>query len=1845
MRNIFFLITVLAAFLANGQTPVAEFLFSNSTVNTSGSTDAVLVGTPAFTVDRAAVSSSAVAISENNFVRVNDPLIDIRSEFTISFWLRPTSLVPGGPVQYLLSSKKDNNGADKEGMAFFINTLGEINVNYYTFITNNTNSTITMAFKSSIGLELNEWQMVTLTYGQGVIRLYQNGQQVATYNPLSQYIKNGVRWNFGAFGTGSDEFSGDLDDLLFYSSELTTQQIDALYGNYAISDINLSNTAIDENAPAGTVIGQLSSVDPNSTDVHSYSISGTDAASFAINNSELVSNEVFDFDTKSSYSIVITSNDGNGNTFDKNFTITVNDLGDNNDPTGIFLSANTLQENQLIGTTVGTMSTTDVDGSDTFTYLLSGADAASFTIDGTDLNSTEVFDFEMKNDYSVSITTTDNNQGSFTDNFTISITNVNEEVTLVNALSNLDVQSNFVETIDVSTVFSDVDGDDLTYTAASSNTNAVGVSVENTANTITVFDNDITNQGNVTITLTADDGYGETNTNQFEVNLFDPGNPPTDISLDNTSVFENEAIGTVVGQLSTTDVDVSDTHTYSLSGTDAASFQINGSALETAAVFDFETKNSYDITITTDDGNTNTFDKNFTILIDDIQLEGLLSKYLFDNSLTDSLGINDAVAVGSPTYADDRNGNASSALEISIGNFARSSSQIIDLNSDYSINTFVRLDQAIGSEGKFILSSRYDNSNVPQGGLILAINTNRKLQLTYFSASGNSQAELLSMTDTEDFPVGVWQMITVTKSGSDVTLYRNGEQISTQNYTSAFDNGVRWNIGAVDGGTGNRHWPGGIDDLSFYEKGLSQQEIDNLKDEVILSPTDLTLSNASIGSGLPANSLVGFLSSDDPEPDDTFTYSISGTDAASFTIDGDRLLSAEVFDNTQKNTYDITLTTTDAQELSFDKDFTINVESVDYAAGLRGLYTFNNGSLTNVSQEQFAAPDAVAVGSPSATSDRRSEANRALQISPDNFARINSNVVGDGVFMINGWFKLDSDITSDSQIILDSRQNAQGQEEGGFTISLDAEEKINVNFFIYPSANFFQNVLSMTSEQSINVEEWNMFTITRTTTNSNRRIALYLNGKVIMSGDLEQVQSIPPYDPGTIFTIGAQGSSNRELNGAIDDLAFYTQWNQTKINALFTRPELNAAPSDIALSATAIDENNDPDEIIGTLSTTDIDESDTHTYTLSGDDATSFSITESNLIASESFDFETKASYQITITSDDGNNGTFSKDFVISVNDIAENVAPNDITLSKSSIDEELEIGTVIGGLETADENENDTHSYTLEGTDAASFTIADQNLMSAEVFDFETKSSYVIEITSTDQGGLSFSKSITISILDIASDKGEQTVTFTGVADKTFGDDDFDISATVDSELPVTYTVVSGGLSIETTEANKATFSITGAGAAIIEVSNDGDDNYAPLKETISINIAKGDQKISIEAVTAKTKTAAPFDILASVDTELSLDYSISSGPATISGNTVNLSGEIGTVTVEVSQAGTDNYNEASQTVSFEVVDKEIQTVTFIGVEDKTFGDTDFTITASMDSGLPVTFAVVSGNIAVVETEGGESNLATFTITGAGTAVIRVTNDGDDTYAPLQEDITIEVAKANQTLSIEEVTTKSVAAQPIIINANVDTDLTLDYSVSGPASNVDNVVTLDGTVGTVTVTVSQAGTDNYNGASSSISFDVVAKQSQTITFTEIEDQVYGAESQTLSATSSSTLSVSFNLISGPASLSENMLSITGSGDIVVEAVQAGDDDFLSASVQQTITVGKASLTITADDQAINYGDAIPTLTYQFTGFVNGEGETDLNASISISTTASGVEGQPSAGSYPISLTVSASEA
>ncbi|MEM9894921.1 MAG: Ig-like domain-containing protein [Bacteroidota bacterium] len=99
------------------------------------------------------------------------------------------------------------------------------------------------------------------------------------------------------------------------------------------TDINLSSTSINENEAARTAVGTFSTVDANSSDLEVYTLTGgsgdDDNASFVINGDQLETDEIFDFETKSSYSIRVRSDDNNGGVFEKVFTITIlNDVGD-----------------------------------------------------------------------------------------------------------------------------------------------------------------------------------------------------------------------------------------------------------------------------------------------------------------------------------------------------------------------------------------------------------------------------------------------------------------------------------------------------------------------------------------------------------------------------------------------------------------------------------------------------------------------------------------------------------------------------------------------------------------------------------------------------------------------------------------------------------------------------------------------------------------------------------------------------------------------------------------------------------------------------------------------------------------------------------------------------------------------------------------------------------------------------------------------------------------------------------------------------------------------------------------------------------------------------------------------------------------------------------------------------------------------------------------------------------------------------------------------------------------------------------------------------------------------------
>ncbi len=100
----------------------------------------------------------------------------------------------------------------------------------------------------------------------------------------------------------------------------------------------------------------------------------------------------------------------------------------------------------------------------------------------------------------------------------------------------------------------------------------------------------------------------------------------------------------------------------------------------------------------------------------------------------------------------------------------------------------------------------------------------------------------------------------------------------------------------------------------------------------------------------------------------------------------------------------------------------------------------------------------------------------------------------------------------------------------------------------------------------------------------------------------------------------------------------------------------NSAPTDISLSAASIEENNSAGDVIGTLSATDADATDTHTYSLiSGDgdlDNGYFDISGDELVTTEVFDYETKSSYSVRVQVSDGNGGIYSKSFLITIIDV-----------------------------------------------------------------------------------------------------------------------------------------------------------------------------------------------------------------------------------------------------------------------------------------------------------------------------------------------------------------------------------------------------------------------------------------------------------------------------------------------------------------------------------------------------------------------------------------------------------------
>jgi len=128
--------------------------------------------------------------------------------------------------------------------------------------------------------------------------------------------------------TTNGSFTFEFEDAT-WNTWSTTATVDWIT-NAAPTDIALSNDTIDENVAVWFTIGTLSTTDANTSDTHTYSFVSwtwdTDNASFTLSGSTLSINASPDFETQSSYSVRIQTDDGNWWTYQEIFTININDL-------------------------------------------------------------------------------------------------------------------------------------------------------------------------------------------------------------------------------------------------------------------------------------------------------------------------------------------------------------------------------------------------------------------------------------------------------------------------------------------------------------------------------------------------------------------------------------------------------------------------------------------------------------------------------------------------------------------------------------------------------------------------------------------------------------------------------------------------------------------------------------------------------------------------------------------------------------------------------------------------------------------------------------------------------------------------------------------------------------------------------------------------------------------------------------------------------------------------------------------------------------------------------------------------------------------------------------------------------------------------------------------------------------------------------------------------------------------------------------------------------------------------------------------------------------------------------
>lgn len=246
------------------------------------------------------------------------------------------------------------------------------------------------------------------------------------------------------------------------------------------------------------------------------------------------------------------------------------------------------------------------------------------------------------------------------------------------------------------------------------------------------------------------------------------------------------------------------------------------------------------------------------------------------------------------------------------------------------------------------------------------------------------------------------------------------------------------------------------------------------------------------------------------------------------------------------------------------------------------------------------------------------------------------------------------------------------------------------------------------------------------------------------------------------------------------------------------------------------------------------------------------------------------------------------------------------------------------------------------------------------------------------------------------------------------------------------------------------------------------------------------------------------------------------------------------------------------------------------------TLGDAPIKLTATATSGLPVSYSSSDETIAYLSND-------TLFVVGVGAALITASQAGSTLYQPAADVsliLNVSAPVLDQSISWNQTLTANINDSTLELTATASSGLPVSYTCSDENIAIvnGNVLTLLG-VGQAVITASQAGNAYYHPAPSVVKILTVNEaggeepQPQTISWEQNLSVNLSDGMLTLSATASSGLPVSYSCSDeNVAIVNGNILVLTGVGQAIITASQAGNDNYLPAqNVMKVLNVTEST--------------------------------------------------------------------